>query len=83
MFLFIIRHKDGRKTSGFTLLPDSVATCDDLAEIFLKKYVPSTKNVQLRVDITSFKQAKGESLYVTSERFKELLRKYPYHGIPH
>ena len=66
-----------------SLPPDSVATWDDLAERFLKKYFPSTKNAQLRVDITSFKQMEGESLYETWERFKELLRKCPHHGIPH
>ena len=32
-------------------------------------------------DITSFSQEEGESLYEAWERFKELLRKCPHHGL--
>ena len=46
------------------------------------KYFPPTKNTKLRNDITSHQQHEGESLYEAWERFKELLRKYPHHGIP-
>ncbi|XP_024021730.1 uncharacterized protein LOC112091702 [Morus notabilis] len=66
-----------------SLPPDSVVTWDDLAEKFLMKYFPPTKNAKLRNDITSFQQADGESLYEAWERFKELLGKCPQHGIPH
>ena len=64
-----------------SLPPDSVATWNDLAEKFLMKYFPPTKNAKLRNDITSFQQVDGESLYEAWERFKELLRKCPHHGI--
>ena len=37
--------------------------------------------VQFRNEITSFVQLETESFYDAWERFKELLRKYPYHGI--
>ncbi|XP_024032803.1 uncharacterized protein LOC112095314 [Morus notabilis] len=66
-----------------SLLPDSVTSWDELAEKFLMKYFPPTKNAKLRNDITSFQQADGESLYEAWDRFKELLRKCPHHGIPH
>ncbi|XP_024025307.1 uncharacterized protein LOC112092710 [Morus notabilis] len=66
-----------------SLLPDSVASWDELAEKFLMKYFPPTKNAKLRNDITLFQQADGESLYEAWDRFKELLRKCPHHGIPH
>ncbi|XP_024021733.1 uncharacterized protein LOC112091705 [Morus notabilis] len=66
-----------------SLPPDSVATWDDLAEKFLMKYFPPTKNAKLWNDITSFQQADRESLYEAWKRFKELLRKCPHHGIPH
>ena len=46
------------------------------------KYFPPTKNAKLRNDITSYQQHERESLYEAWERFKELLRKCPHHGIP-
>lgn len=46
------------------------------------KYFPSTKNAKLRNEITSFHQLEDESLYEAWERFKDLLRRCPHHGIP-
>ncbi|KAH9671394.1 hypothetical protein KPL70_017357 [Citrus sinensis] len=46
------------------------------------KYFPPTKNAKLRNEITSFHQIEDESLYEAWERFKELLRRCPHHGIP-
>jgi len=45
------------------------------------KNFPPTKNTKLRNEITSFHQLENESLYETWERFKELLRRCPRHGI--
>ena len=45
------------------------------------KYFPPTKNVKLRNEITYFHQLEDESLCDAWERFKELLRKCPHHGI--
>ncbi|KAA3473879.1 Retrotransposon gag protein [Gossypium australe] len=42
-----------------------------------------SKNVELRNEITTFQQIDDESLYDAWERFKELLHKFPHHGIPH
>ena len=33
------------------------------------------------MDITSFTQYEGESLYETLERFKDLQKRYPHHGL--
>ena len=66
-----------------SLPSNSVMTWNDLAEKFLMKYFPPTKNAKLRNDITGFQQMDGESLYEAWERYKELLRKCPHHGIPH
>ncbi|XP_024027611.1 uncharacterized protein LOC112093437 [Morus notabilis] len=66
-----------------SLPPDSVANWNDLAEKFLVKYFPPNKNAKLRNDITSFQQLEGEALCESWERFKELLRKCPYHGLPY
>ncbi|KAH9802442.1 hypothetical protein KPL71_001386 [Citrus sinensis] len=47
------------------------------------KYFPPIKNAKLRNEITSFHQLEDESLYEAWERFKELLRRCPHHGIPY
>ena len=53
-----------------------------LAEKFLTKYFPPTKNARMRNDITSFKKIEDESLFEAWERFKELHKKCPHCGIP-
>ena len=81
LFPFSLRD---RARAWFNSLPaDSIATWSDMAEKFLMKYFPPTKNAKLRNDITSFHQGNGESVYAAWERFKELLQKCPLHGIPH
>ena len=47
------------------------------------KYFLPTKNAKLRNEITSFHQHEDENLYEAWERFKELLRRCPHHGIPY
>ena len=42
-----------------SLPPDSVASWNDLAEKFLMKYFPPTKNARMRNEITSFQQLDG------------------------
>lgn len=42
---------------------------------------PLAKIVQFRKKITLFVQLENETFYGAWEIFKELLRKYPYHGI--
>ncbi|XP_027351144.1 uncharacterized protein LOC113862248 [Abrus precatorius] len=53
-----------------------------MAEKFLAKYFPPAKTAKMRNDISSFYQLESKTLYDTWERFKELLRKCPHHGIP-
>ena len=65
-----------------SLPSDSITTWNELADKFLMKYFPSIKNTKLRNEITSFHQLEDESLYEAWERFKELLRRCPHHGIP-
>ncbi|KAI3725736.1 hypothetical protein L1987_65528 [Smallanthus sonchifolius] len=59
----------------------SITTWDDLAQKFLSKYFPLAKTAKLRNDITTFTQDDGESLYEAWERFKDMLRKCPHHGL--
>ena len=64
------------------LPPDSITTWNDLAGKLLVKYFPPTKNAKLRNEITFFHQLEDESLCDAWERFKELHRRCPHHGIP-
>ena len=47
------------------------------------KYFSPSKNAKLRNEITTFQKMDDESFYKAWERYKELLRKCPHHGIPH
>ncbi|XP_027333518.1 uncharacterized protein LOC113848267 [Abrus precatorius] len=60
----------------------SITSWEAMAEKFLAKYFPPAKTAKMRNDISSFYQLESETLYDTWERFKELLRKCPHHGIP-
>ena len=60
----------------------SIDTWNLLAEKFLAKYFPPAKTAKLRNDISSYSQLDSETLYDTWERFKDLLRRCPHHGLP-
>ncbi|KAH9802981.1 hypothetical protein KPL71_001600 [Citrus sinensis] len=65
-----------------SLPSDSITIWNELADQFLMKYFSPTKNAKLRNEITSFHQLEDKSLYEAWERFKELIRRCPHHGIP-
>lgn len=54
---------------------------EDLAQKLLAKFFSPAKTAKMSNDITSFTQFEGESLYKAWERFKELLKRCPHHGI--
>ncbi|KAL3520018.1 hypothetical protein ACH5RR_018167 [Cinchona calisaya] len=56
-------------------------TWEDLALGFITKFFPPSKNAKLRNEITSFKQDDGKGLGETWERYRDLLRRCPHHGI--
>ncbi|XP_052876221.1 uncharacterized protein LOC128282046 [Gossypium arboreum] len=66
-----------------SLPPNSISTWQELAERFLVKYFSPSKIAKLKNEITAFQKMDDESLYEEWERFKELLQKYPHHGILH
>ena len=74
----------GDKANGWlmALPPGTITTWNDLAQKFLTKFFPPAKSAKLRNDITSFLQDDAESLYEAWERYKELMRKCPHHGLP-
>ena len=65
-----------------SLPPGTITTWDGLVHAFLAKYFPLAKSVKMRNNITNFLQQDQESLYKAWERFKNLLRKCSYHGLP-
>ena len=79
--LFPFSLRDRAKTWLNTLPPSSIGTWHEMAEKFLAKYFPPSKTVRLRNEIRSFAQFETESLYEAWDRFKELLRCCPHHGI--
>ena len=79
--LFPFSLRDKARAWLQSLPPGSVTTWEDMAQKFLTKFFPPSKTSQLRVEITQFRQLDFEQLYEAWERFKELLRKCPQHGI--
>jgi len=59
---------------------NSLRTCDEVVEKFLKKYFPESKTAEAKVEISSFLQHLDESLSEALDRFQGLLRKTPTHG---
>ncbi|XP_041011423.1 uncharacterized protein LOC121255209 [Juglans microcarpa x Juglans regia] len=53
-----------------------------MTEKFLAKFFPPAKTAQLRSEIGQFKQNDFESLYEACERYKDLIRRCPQHGLP-
>ncbi|KAJ9536802.1 hypothetical protein OSB04_un000026 [Centaurea solstitialis] len=66
-----------------SLKPNSIFTWNQMAEVFLKKYFPPLRNAQSRNEICTFRQEDDEAVPTAWERFKELPRKCPHHGIPY
>ncbi|XP_044468620.1 uncharacterized protein LOC123198100 [Mangifera indica] len=62
--------------------PGAFTTWQALSEAFLAKYFPPGKTVKLRNEIATFCQRDDESLYEAWERFKDLQRQCPHHGLP-
>ena len=65
-----------------SLLIGSITNWATLAQKLLAKYFSLAKTVKLCNDITNFMQYDQESMYEVWERYKDLLRKYPYHELP-
>ncbi|GKB68928.1 zinc finger, CCHC-type containing protein [Tanacetum coccineum] len=59
----------------------SITTWEDLTTRFLAQFFPPGRTTKLRNDILMFQQHHGESLSEAWSRFKDLLQKFPHHGI--
>nr|GEY15192.1 hypothetical protein [Tanacetum cinerariifolium] len=60
--------------------PRSIFTWDDLVSKFINQFFPHSKTTNLRNEITNFHQRFDESFSKAWDRFKDLLRAFPYHG---
>ncbi|GJT93856.1 MAK10-like protein [Tanacetum coccineum] len=59
----------------------SITTWEDLTTRFLAQFFPSGRTAKLCNDILMFQQHHGESLSEAWTCFKNLLQKFPHHGI--
>ena len=79
VFPFLVRDK---AQLWLASLPnESITTWDQLKQAFLHKYFPPHKTAKFRNEITTFKQSGNETIYSAWERFKELQRQCPHHGL--
>ena len=80
--LFPFSLRDKAKGWLHSLPAGSITTWEDLAQKFLTKFFPMAKTAAIRNALTQFSQQSGESLCEAWERYKEMLRKCPHHGMP-
>ncbi|GJR54816.1 zinc finger, CCHC-type containing protein [Tanacetum coccineum] len=72
----------GNNVNWLECLPaGSITTWEDLTTQFLTQFFPPGKTTKLHNDILMFQQHHGESLSEAWTRFKDLLQKFPHHGI--
>ena len=79
--LFPFSLRDKALTWLDSLPANSITTWDDLRKVFLARYFPPSKTAVFRNQITRFTQIQGESLFEAWERYKDLLRICPHHGL--
>ncbi|XP_039140472.1 uncharacterized protein LOC120277685 [Dioscorea cayenensis subsp. rotundata] len=79
--LFPFSLRDKARALLHSLPEGFIKTWDQLLQVFLSKYFPPSKTTQLQNQITGFYQKDGESLYEAWDRFKELMRLCPHHGL--
>ena len=80
LFPFSLRNKAKQWLNS--LPRGSITTWEQMTEKFLLKYFSPAKMAKLRNDISSFVQMDLETLYDAWERYKDLLRRCPHHGLP-
>ncbi|KAL1127062.1 hypothetical protein V6Z11_A13G153800 [Gossypium hirsutum] len=79
LFPFSLRNKAKQWLNS--LPRKSITTWEQMTEKFLLKNFPPAKIAKLCNDISSFVQMDLETLYDAWERYKDLLRRYPHHGL--
>jgi Retrotransposon gag protein len=59
----------------------TIRTWTQMSDVFLSKYFPPSKTSALHAQIINFRQRGGESLSEAWDRYQELLRLCPHHGL--
>ena len=68
--------------SLFESLPHGlVRNWEELVEAYLNRFFPSALTLEIKGEIISFNKREDESLFNAWERYKQLLRWCPMHGI--
>ncbi|GKA43069.1 MAK10-like protein [Tanacetum coccineum] len=79
LFQFSLRDQ---ASNWFERLPArSISISEDLTTRFLAQFFPPGRTAKICSDILMFQQHHGESLSKAWTRFKDLLQKFPHHGI--
>ena len=79
LFLFSLR---GRAKEWLLSLPkNTIASWVECTSLFMTKFFPPAKTMQLRSNITGFRQEEREPLELAWERMKECIRNCPSHGM--
>ena len=79
LFPFSLR---GKANEWLLALPKgTITSCDKYCNIFMTKYFPPAKTMQLHSIITGFRQQDREPLALACERMKHCVRNCPNHGM--
>ena len=79
--LFPFSLRDKARAWLHSLPPGSISTWEELTKAFLARFFPPSKTASLRSQISTFAQRDDETMYEAWERFKDLLRLCPHHGL--
>src|ERR1051325_7098209 len=79
--LFPFSLRDRARAWLQSLPANSITTWDELKKVFLARYFPPSKTAMLRANINGFRQKDNESLFEAWERYKDMLRLCPHHGL--
>ena len=81
LHLFPFSLRDIAATWYESLPYGSVDTWEELVEAYLGRFFPPSLTSERRREIIVFQQGEDETLYISWERFKRLLKRCPMHGI--
>jgi len=81
LHLFRFSLRDRASAWFHSLEVGSITSWDQMRQAFLARFFLPSKTAKLKDQITRFNQKDGESLYDAWERFKEMLRLCPHHGL--
>ena len=79
--LFPFSLRDRARAWLQSLPSNSITTWDELKKVFLARYFPPSKTAMLRANINGFRQKDNESLFEAWERYKDMIRLCPHHGL--